>query len=121
MPIGICEVKIPLPPGAILDCGRGQSLGDSGGVDGLDIVHAENGTPPPCGLKIRCQGEVDQRVPSLEGTEPRLGAPIDQCEAELGIEGNGLWHRPDGKGHGANVVYHAGGLSYRHPRGGLRL
>ena len=52
MPIGIREVKIPLPPGAILDCGRGQSLGDSGVVDGLDIVHAENGTPPPCGLKM---------------------------------------------------------------------
>lgn len=114
MPIGICEVKIPLPPGAILDCGRGQSSGDSGIVDGLDIVHAENGTPPPGGRKMRCQGKVDQRVPSLEGTEPRLGAPVDQCEAKLSVEGNGLWHRPDGKGHGANVVYHAGGLSYRH-------
>jgi hypothetical protein len=44
MPIGICEVKILLPPGAILECGRGQSLGDSGVVDGLDMVNAENGT-----------------------------------------------------------------------------
>src|SRR5215831_8717354 len=111
MSIRIREVKIPLPPGAMLDCGRGQSLGDSGGVEGLDIVNAENRTPPPRGLKIRCQGEVDYSFPSLEGTEPRLGTPVDQGEAELGVEGNGLWHRLDGKGHGANVVNHAGGFS----------
>jgi hypothetical protein len=34
----------------------------------------------------------------------------------LGVEGNGLWHRPDGKGHSANVVNHAGGFSSRCPR-----
>jgi len=121
MPIGICKVQIPLSPGAMLKCGRGQPLGDSGVVEGLDIVHAENRPPPPRRPKIRCQGEVDQSVPSLEGTELRLGAPVDQGEAELGVEGNGLWHRPDGQGHGANVLNHAGGLSYRYPGGGLSL
>jgi hypothetical protein len=45
---------------------------------------------------------------SVEGTEPRLETPVDQCEAELCIEGDGFWHRPDGKGHGAKVVNHAG-------------
>jgi len=77
MPIGICQVKILLSPGAMLKCGRDQPLGDSGVVEGLDIVHAENRPPPPRRPKIRCQGEVDQSVPSLEGTELRLGAPVD--------------------------------------------
>ena len=78
-------------------------------------ANTENGTPPPCRRKIRCQGEVDTRFPSLEGTAPCLGTPIDQCEAELGVEGDRLGHCPDGKGYGTNVVNHAGGLAYRCP------
>jgi hypothetical protein len=95
MPIRIREVKIPLPPGAMLDCGRSQSLGNSGVVKGLDIINAENRTPPPHRPKIRCQGKVDQRVPSLEGTESRLGTPVNQGEAELGVEGDSFGHCSD--------------------------
>src|SRR5262245_32486633 len=115
MPMGIREVKIPLSPGAMLECGRRQPVGDSRVVEGLNIVHTENGTPPPGRLTMRCQGEVDTRFPSLEGTEPCLGTPIDQCEAELGVEGDSFGHCPDGKGDGTNVVNHAGSLAYRCP------
>ena len=111
MPIGIREVKIPLSPGAILGWGRGQPLSYRSVVEGIDIVDAENGTTPPGRLKMRCQGEIDIRFPSLEGTEPCLRTAIDYSKAQLRVEGDRLWHGPDGKGHGANVVNHAGCLS----------
>jgi len=65
MPIGLREVKIPLSPCAMLECGRGQPVGYSGVVEGLNMVNAAHGTPPPCRRKIQCQGEVDTRFPSL--------------------------------------------------------
>ena len=94
----------------MLECGRGQPLGYSGVVEGINIVNAENSTTPPHRPKIRCKGEIDKGFPSVEGTEPRLGTPVDQCEAKLCVEGDGFWHRPDGKGHGAYVLNHAGCL-----------
>jgi len=43
-------------------------------------------------------------------TKPCLGTAVDECKAELRVESDGLWHCPDGKGHGANVLNHAGCL-----------
>ena len=106
----ICAVKIPLSPCTILGCRRRASLGDSCLGEDIDIIHAKNRTPPPRRLNMQRQGKVDQCVPSLEGPELRLGTPIDQGEAELGGEGHGLWHRPDGQCRSGGAIGRRTGL-----------
>ena len=61
MPIEICEVKRPLSPRPMRGCRRSESLGDSGLVEDIDIIHAEHPEPGvrphhvgfKCGARVR--------------------------------------------------------------------
>src|SRR2546425_957331 len=112
MPIGIGQMEVPLSPGAILRWGRRAPCGEHGLIERIDIVNAKDRTAPPGRAMARREGEIDQSIPSLEGTEARLRPAIDQREAECSIEGNSLGHGPYGEGHGTDVVDHERSTSW---------
>jgi hypothetical protein len=64
MPIEICEVKRPLSPCTMRGCRRSESLGDSGLVEDIDIVHAEHRTPPPRRLQMRLKVRLINAFPA---------------------------------------------------------
>src|SRR5713101_5339601 len=106
VPIGISQMEIPLSPGAILRWGRRATGREHGLIERIDIVNAKDCAAPPGREIVRREGQIDEGMPSLEGTEARLWPAIDQREAEFTIESNGLGHGPYCKGHGTDVVDH---------------
>src|SRR5712691_8610073 len=106
LPIGIGQMQIPLPPRAILRRGRGATSREHGLIERIDIVNAKDCAAPPGREIARREGQIDESMPSLDGTEARLWPAIDQREAEFAVESNGLGHGPYSKGHGTDVVNH---------------
>jgi hypothetical protein len=107
MAIGIGEMKIPLPPGAILWWGgRGEALSKDGLIERIDIVDTKYRAAPPRGGIRGCEGEIDKGFTGLEGTELRVRTTSDQGESELCVERHDFWHRPNGEGDGAQVLDH---------------
>src|SRR5262252_6101994 len=94
MPIGIGQMEVALSPGAILRWGRGATGREHGLIERIDIVNAEDRAAPPGREIPSCEGQIDEGMPSLEGTETRLRPAIDQCEAEFTVECKGLGHGP---------------------------
>src|SRR5262245_38606594 len=79
MPVRIGQVKAALAPAGILWWGgRRETLRAHPLIQGVHILHPENGPAPP-GRRIgRCDHEIDKRLPALEGTERDLGSAKDQ-------------------------------------------
>jgi hypothetical protein len=98
-------MEVPLSPGAILQWGRGATGREHGLIKRIDIVNAKDCTTPPGREIARREGQIDEGIRSLEGTEAGLWPAIDQREAELTIESNSLGHGPYSEGHGTDVVY----------------
>ena len=99
-------MEVPLSPGAILRWGRGATGREHGLIERIDIVNAKDGAAPPGREIARREVQIDEGIPSLEGTEAGLWPAIDQGEAEFTVESNGLWHGPYSEGHGTDVVDH---------------
>src|SRR5215831_5361825 len=106
MPIGISQMEVSLSPDAILRWGRGATGREHGLIERIDIVNAKDRAAPPGREIVRREAQIDEGLPSLKGTEARLRPAIDQHEAELTIESNGLGHGPYSEGHGTDVVNH---------------
>src|SRR5688500_3536477 len=100
MPIGICQMEIPLSPDAVLRWGRSVTGRKHGLIDRIDIVNAED-RAAPLGREIaRGEGQIDEGSASLERTEARLRSAIDQREAKFLVESNSFGHGPYCESHG---------------------
>jgi hypothetical protein len=103
-------MEVPLSPGAILRRGRRAIGREHGLIERIDIVNTKDCAAPPGREIARREAQINEGSPRLEGTEARLWPAIDQREAELTIESNGLGHGPYSEGHGTDVVDHRHGV-----------
>ena len=88
MPVRIGQVKVALAPAGILrGGGRRETLRTHPLIQRIHILHPENGPAPPGRRIRRCDREIDEGLPGLEGTERALGPAKDQRKAEGGVEG----------------------------------
>jgi hypothetical protein len=107
MPVWIHQVEVALTPAAILRWGgRRETLPTYPLIQGIHIIHSENGAAPPC-RRIRWgDREIDEGLPRLEGTERALGPAKDQRKAKGRVEAQGFRHGADGEGDGTDGLDH---------------
>src|SRR5262249_42147117 len=97
---------------------------EHGLIECIDITNAKDRTTPPGRSIARREGQIDESITSLEGTEARLRPTIDQREAEGPIERNGFRHGSYCEGRSTDMVDQRLPLPCLHARpdlGGHRL
>ena len=70
----------------------------------IHVINSENDSAPPPVVVFRTRDQVDESFASIQTTEPRTIAAVQQLESKLLVEFDGTSHVTDGQRHCADVL-----------------